>query len=101
MLDKLLAFAKNNPESTKEELRSKRDDWLQAAEHGDVASSMKRPAASSLRSKKASRKLKSKDDSEMPAVSPNKVRRRSKLLSCPGNIDQGHSLSFSDFGSFA
>ena len=101
VLDKLLAFAKNNPESTKEELRSKRDDWLQAAEHGDVASSMKRPAASSLRSKKASRKLNSKDDSEMPAVSPNKVRRRSKLLSSPGNIDQGHSLSFRDFGSFA
>ena len=104
VLDKLLAYVQNKPESTKEELRSKRNDWLQAAEHGDVASSRKRPAASSLRPKKASRKahkLKSKDDPEMPAVSPKKIRRRSNLLSSPGNIDQGDSLSFSDFGSFA
>ena len=102
VLDKLLAYAQNNPESTKEELRSKRNDWLHAAEHGDVASSMKRPAASSLRPQKASRKvLKSKDDPEMPAVSPNKLKKRSNLLSSPGNIDQGDSLSFSDFGSFA
>ena len=103
VLDKLLAYVQNKPESTKEELRSKRNDWLQAAEHGDVASSMKRPATSSLRPKKASRKaqLKSKDDPEMPAVSPEKIRRRSNLLSSPGNIDQGDSLSFSDFGSFA
>ena len=102
VLDKLLAYAQNNPESTKEELRSKRNDWLHAAEHGDVASSMKRPAASSLRPQKASRKvLKSKDDPEMPAVSPNKFKKRSNLLSSPGNIDQADSLSFSDFGSFA